>query len=105
MERIVQRPGALDVHKASVTACVRIWHGKRLEELVHEFPTTVRGLLALADWLQAHQVEQVVMEATGVYWKPVWAILEDRFALMRGRPTFCVSAWWDGNSYSGAVKW
>jgi hypothetical protein len=37
MERIVQRPGALDVAKASVTACVRIWHDRRLEELVHEF--------------------------------------------------------------------
>ena len=84
MERIVKRPGALDVHKASVTACVRIWHddGARLEELVHEFPTTVRGLTALADWLEAHAVETVVMEATGVYWKPVWAVLEDRFELM-----------------------
>src|SRR5436190_17492761 len=82
MERIVQRPGALDVHKASVTACVRIWHDRRLEELVHEFPTTVRGLLALADWLAAHEVETVVMEATGVYWKPVWAVLEDRFELL-----------------------
>jgi transposase len=82
MERIVQRPGALDVHKASVTACVRVWHDRRLEELVHEFPTTVRGLLALADWLAAHEVEKVVMEATGVYWKPVWAVLEDRFELM-----------------------
>ena len=82
MKRIVERPGALDVHKASVTACVRIWHDRRLEELVEEFPTTVRGLLALADWLEAHEVEQVVMEATGVYWKPVWAVLEERFRLM-----------------------
>ena len=66
MERIVERPGALDVHKASVTACVRIWHDRRLEELVQEFPTTVRGLLTLADWLAAHDVKTVVMEATGV---------------------------------------
>ena len=44
-----------------------------------EFATTVRGLLALRDWLAAHGVQQVVMEATGVYWKPVWAILEDEF--------------------------
>ena len=47
-----------------------------------EFPTTVAGLLALRDWLAAHGVTQVTMEATGVYWKPVWAILEDEFELM-----------------------
>jgi transposase len=42
----------------------------------------VQGLLTLADWLDAHAVTQVAMEATGVYWKPVWAVLEDRFACM-----------------------
>jgi len=41
MERIVQRPGALDAHKASVTACVRLWDDRRRQELMHEFPTTV----------------------------------------------------------------
>jgi transposase len=46
---------------------------------VAEFQTTVRGLLAFRDWLKAHRVTQVAMEATGVYWKPVWAILEDEF--------------------------
>jgi transposase len=82
VERIVERPGALDVHKASVTACVRVWEGRELEERVAEFQTTVRGLLALGDWLGSLGVRQVVMEATGVYWKPVWAVLEDRFELM-----------------------
>jgi transposase len=82
MERIVERPGALDVHKASVTACVRIWRGRELEEQMAEFATTVHGLLALRDWLEALGVKQVAMEATGVYWKPVWAVLEDRFELM-----------------------
>ena len=82
MERMVERPGALDVHKASVTASVRVWQGRELEEHMAEFATTVHGLLALADWLQALQVKQVAMEATGVYWKPVWAVLEDRFELM-----------------------
>lgn len=42
-----------------------------------ELPTTVTGLLTLRDWLASHGVTQVTMEATGVYWKPVWAILED----------------------------
>ena len=82
MKRIVERPGALDVHKESVTACVRLWHGRKLEEHLAEFATTVQGLLALADWLEALGVKQVAMEATGVYWKPVWAVLEDRFELM-----------------------
>ena len=82
MERIVERPGALDVHKASVTACVRIWEGRKLTEQIAEFQTTVAGLLALGDWLAALGVRQVVIEATGVYWKPVWAVLEDSFELM-----------------------
>jgi transposase len=80
---IVERPAALDVHKAQVTACVRVpaADGGREPHLA-EFQTTVRGLLALRDWLAAHRVSQVVMEATGVYWKPVWHILEDDFELM-----------------------
>jgi transposase len=80
VELIVERPAALDVHKAQVTACVRVpdERGQR-EERVAEFQTTVRGLLGLRDWLAAHRVEQVVMEATGVYWKAPWAILEDDF--------------------------
>jgi hypothetical protein len=73
--------GALDVHKASVTACVRVWAGQVLTEEVAEFKTTVAGLLGLRDWLEALGVREVAMEATGVYWKPVWAVLEDSFAL------------------------
>src|SRR5664279_1896172 len=82
MERIVERPGALDVHKASVTACVRVWEGRKLIEEMAEFQSTVAGILALGDWLAALGVRQVVMEATGVYWKPIWAVLEDSFELM-----------------------
>ena len=80
METMVERAAALDVHKAQVTACVRMpsGGGARAQELA-EFQTTVRGLLALRDWLKAHRATQVAMEATGVYWKPVWAILEDEF--------------------------
>jgi transposase len=80
METVVERVGALDVHKAQLTAAVRVpgLDGVRVQE-VAEFKTTVRELLALRDWLKAHGVTQVAMEATGVYWKPVWAILEDEF--------------------------
>jgi transposase len=80
METVVERPAALDVHKEQVTACVRVpGEGRSREQHVAEFPTTVAGLLTLSDWLAAFGVEQVVMEATGVFWKPVWAILEDGF--------------------------
>jgi transposase len=83
MEVIVERPAALDVHKARVTACVRVPDADGVREPhLAEFSTTVRGLLGLRDWLAAHRVSQVVMEATGVYWKPVWHILEDDFELM-----------------------
>jgi transposase len=83
MDVVVERPGALDVHKASVTACVRVpaERGRR-DEHIAQFSTTVHGLLGLRDWLAAHRVAQVTMEATGVYWKPVWAILEDDFELV-----------------------
>src|SRR4051812_22768808 len=83
METIIERPAALDVHKAQVTACVRTpAPGGQREQHFAEFPTTVAGLLTLRDWLAAHAVTQVTMEATGVYWKPVWAILEDEFELL-----------------------
>jgi transposase len=80
METVVERPAALDVHKEQVTACVRVpgQDGSR-EQHVEEFATTVAGLLTLSDWLAAFGVTQVVMEATGVFWRPVWAILEDGF--------------------------
>jgi len=80
METVVERPAALDVHKEQVTACVRVpGEGRAREQHVAEFQTTVAGLLTLLDWLSAFGVTQVVMEATGVYWKPVWAVLEDAF--------------------------
>jgi transposase len=79
-DRIHERVAGLDVHKAQVTAAVRVPGpaGARVGE-VAEFATTVRGLVALRDWLAAHGVTHLAMEATGVYWKPVWAVLEDDF--------------------------
>lgn len=80
MDVIEQRPAALDVHNATVMACVRVPGGgpERVEH-VAEFATTTHGLLTLRDWLEAHEVSRVAMEATGMYWRPVWAVLEDRF--------------------------
>ena len=82
METIFERVAALDVHKTQVTACVRVPDpdGRRRAEVV-EFVTTVQGLMALHDWLAAHKVTHVAMEATGVYWQTVWHILEEDFEL------------------------
>jgi transposase len=83
VDRVVERPGALDVHKELVTACVRTpGEGGRRRQEVREFNTTVRGLLAMADWLKSHGVTHVAMEATGVYWRPVWHVLEGDFELL-----------------------
>jgi transposase len=81
-EAVFERVAGLDVHKAQVTACVRVADaaGQRVAHLA-EFSTTVTGLLALADWLKGYGISHVAMEATGVYWLPVWHILEDDFEL------------------------
>jgi transposase len=81
METIFERVGALDVHKAQVVACVRVPGSGGREPHVAQFATTVAGLLVLRDWLAAHEVTHVAMEATGVYWQPVWHILEEDFEL------------------------
>ena len=53
-----------------------------MHRYVRRFSTTTQDLLALADWLDEHKVGHVAMEATGVYWKPVWHMLENRFTLV-----------------------
>jgi transposase len=83
MRRLLERCAALDVHKKMVTACARILKdGGELEELTVEFPTMAADLLALHDWLRELGVTHVAMEATGVYWKPVYYALEDDFELL-----------------------
>lgn len=82
MEVIHGRCAGLDVHKKTVVACVRIAHDGVLTQEVRTFATTTTGLLALVDWLDGYAVEHVAMEATGVYWKPVWHVLEGHFELI-----------------------
>jgi transposase len=78
MEVLVARCGGLDVHKDTVMAAVRTpGEGGRRSEVVREFRTYTDDLVALGHWLRAEGVTQVVMEATGVYWKPVWHVLEE----------------------------
>lgn len=83
MEVVYPHCCGLDLHKESVVAC-RILpgpQGQPLKEL-QRFGTTTRELLALADWLTEGGVTHVAMESTGVYWKPVWNLLEGSFALL-----------------------
>jgi transposase len=82
MELLYARCAGLDVHKKSVTAAVRIAEGGEVRQSVEEFATTTRGLLELSEFLSRHGVTHVGMEATGVYWRPVWHILEGHFTLM-----------------------
>jgi len=82
MNVIHERCGGLDVHKDTVVACRRVMEGGAVRREVRSFPTTTRGLLALADWLREAGCTQVAMEATGVYWKPVWHVLEGEFELV-----------------------
>ncbi|MFI4972585.1 MAG: IS110 family transposase [Hyphomicrobiales bacterium] len=82
MEVIYPRCAGLDVHKDTVVACARICADGKVDRWVKTFPTTTAGLLALSDWLTQHGCTVVAMEATGVYWKPVWHILEGSFELV-----------------------
>ncbi len=104
MDVIYPRCAGLDVHKQTVVACVRIaGDGSALQE-VRTFATTTAGLLTLADWLDSFGIKHVGMEATGVYWKPIWHVLEGHFELvlanaahvknMPGRKTDVIDAVW-----------
>lgn len=81
MEVLYPRCAGLDVHKDVVVACVRCVSPPVHRE-VRSFDTTTTGLLALADWLASHGCTHVAMEATGIYWKPVWHVLEGSFELV-----------------------
>lgn len=82
MEVVHQRCCGLDVHKKSVTACVIVSsEDGQAEKEVRTFSTMTAGLQELAVWLAQTGVSQVAMESTGVYWKPVWNILESDFEL------------------------
>src|SRR5262250_3470060 len=70
----------LDVHKKSVTACV-LWAANRRRQ-TREFGTFTRELLQLADWLRSCGMTHVALESTGVYWKPIWNLLEGQFEVL-----------------------
>jgi transposase len=74
MDVTVERCAGLDVHKVTLTACLRYpGPGRDRAQVIQTFGTTTADLLALRDWLTAYQVTAVGMESTGVYWKPVYS--------------------------------
>lgn len=66
----------LDVHKETVVACISVVRGKEQTKEVRTFAAHTKGLRELRDWLKASRVEAIVMEGTGIYWRPVYAMLE-----------------------------
>jgi transposase len=82
MEVVHSRCAGLDVHKDTVVACARVVQGKQVEQEVRTFRTTTKELLSLSDWLTERGCSHVAMESTGVFWKPVWHVLEGAFDLV-----------------------
>lgn len=86
MELKYARCAGLDVHKDTVVACLRVESGGRVARTVKTFGTMTIDLLDLQQWLVDEQVTHVAMEATGVYWKPVWHLLEPVCSLILANP-------------------
>jgi transposase len=82
MRVIYERCCGLDVHKRTITACVLKWLGSEWQKEIRQFGTMTKDLLALSDWLVGKGCTHVAMESSGVYWKPVYNILEGQFELL-----------------------
>ena len=82
MDLLYSRCAGLDVHPRSVSACTRIAVDGHVSQEVRTFGTSTRELSEMADWLASVGCTHVAMESTGVYWKPVWHVLEGRFELV-----------------------
>jgi transposase len=82
MRVIYERCCGLDVHKRTITACVLKWLGGEWQKEIRQFGTMTKDLLALSDWLVGEGCTHVAMESTGVYWKPVYNILEGQLELL-----------------------
>lgn len=82
MEVVHRNCGGIDVHAREVVVCSRVASEKEVNRELRSFGADTAGLLALREWLQSRGCTQVVMESTGVYWKPVWHVLEGAFELV-----------------------
>jgi transposase len=86
MDIVHPRCCGIDVHKASACGCISIKESGKTEKLKGRYETTTSQLREMKAWLKEHKVTTVAMEATGVYWKPVWNLLEGEFELLLVNP-------------------
>jgi transposase len=83
MQVVYQRCCGLDIHKKLIVACLLIMSSQGVQKKESRtFSTTLADLYRLRDWLVANECQMVAMESTGVYWKPIWNVLEEGLALM-----------------------
>jgi transposase len=87
MEVVIKSCAGLDVHKETVVACVRLVDTEgRVREEVRTFKTFTRNLLGMSDWFREEGVTHVAMESTGIYWKPIFNVLEEQFEILLANP-------------------
>ncbi|MBC2037678.1 IS110 family transposase [Listeria booriae] len=88
MDILVDSCAGIDIHQKIMVACVlkSPSKGTRPKKWIESFDSTTKGLLQMHDWLKSHQCTVVAMESTGVYWKPVWHVLQEDFELILANP-------------------
>jgi transposase len=79
MEEILDRCCGLDVHRDSITACIMVGFGKQIRKEIKTFLTFTADIEALAEWLKLHEIKHVAVESTGIYWKPIFNVMEAEF--------------------------
>src|SRR5260370_10513002 len=82
MQVVYQRCCGLDIQKKLIVACLVLMSSQRVHKEIRTFSTTLADLYRLRDWLVASECQMVAMESTGVYWRPIWNVLEEELALM-----------------------
>lgn len=82
MQVVYQRCCGLDIHKKMMVACLLLMSSQGVQKEMRTFGTTLGELYRLRDWLVANECQMVAMESTGVFWKPIWNVLEEQLALL-----------------------
>lgn len=82
MEEIYEKCCGLDVHRDSITACIMIGYGNQKRKIIKTFTTFTRDINELASWLKSFNIQQVAIESTGIYWKPIFNVFEGDFEVI-----------------------
>jgi transposase len=82
MQILYTRCCGIDVHKKMIVACLLIWTAQGVQKDIQTFGTMLQDLYRLREWLTANHCEAVAMESTGVYWRPIWNVLEGEMELL-----------------------